>query len=128
MATYAEIAGLLSPDDDSGLREKVYVAALVKAEAIRNETDDATQPVRTRKRYSQNILKSNLDPIEFRSRGAQSAIFQNAIFESVYRAVVIANISFTLAQITGATDSTIQSAVDDAIDHLASSYNDPETP
>ncbi len=127
MATYLEINDLLKVTEDSGLRQRVAVATMVKADAMRSETDDATQAVRERKRFSKQIFNQSLasvsDSIQASMNNAPLAF--SPMFEAVYRLVLIANKSATVAQITGASDSVVQSAVNDAVDHLAASYNDP---
>lgn len=127
MASYEEIYGLLSIDDTSGLREKVSIATLVKADTIRLEIDDGTEPVRARKRFSQQVLRQNLS-LTLVLRGDSSALANASYFEAVYRQVLIANRANTVNQITGATDAQIQTAVDEAVDHLAATYQDPVTP
>ena len=130
MATYTEINDLLKISDASGLRNRVAVATMVKADIIRLETDDATQPVRERKRFSQQIYRQAFAVFS----DAQQSELNNAplvftpIFEGVYRAVLMANRTSTVANITGATDTQIQNNVNDAVDHLAASYTDPVVP
>lgn len=128
MATYAEIAGLFNPDnaDAQVLREKIFVAALVKAETIRNETPAPTDAVvQARKRFSQSLVRERVKLETARSLGLATASYENNLFESIYRGVIIANRSADLSQINSATDAQIQSEVNDIIDHLAAQYPDP---
>lgn len=127
MATYLEIDELLKVDEPTNLRRRVAVATMVTANAIRLETDDGTAPVRSRKRFAQEIFRSSVDHASA-INGTQTAYAFNTIFEGVYRAVLIANIGFTKAQIAGASDSAIQTATNAAVDLLAASFRDPVTP
>ena len=115
MASYAEIADLMKPAGDQGLRGKIMVATLVAVDAIRLQADDATAAVRGRKRFAQAL---------YRFVSAQNEAF-HADFERVFRAVLVANKDATLAQIVGASDAAIQTAVNDAITFFAASFPDP---
>ncbi len=121
MATYTEIAGLLSVDDTSGLREKVRVATLVKAQAIQAETG-TTQAVMERKRLAKRLLATRPNEAAI---GRSDAGFVGTDFEAVYRYIVIKNKGLTLARFGSATDADIQTAVDEAVEFLAPAYNDP---
>ena len=98
MATYAELYNLQS---DSALKNRVAVACVVAAEAIRGE-DDATP------NHASRILWA-------------AAVFQNPAQEAtrLFWAVLAANKDATVAQITGASDSAIQDNVDAAVDLFA---------
>jgi len=122
MASYTELSGFLSPDDSSGLRQKIAIAAFVSADAIRQEVDDVSALVRQRKRYAQNVLSAT--PSQAFSGRADGG-YSLTIIESIYRAVLIANKNSTVNQINNATDAQIQSAVDSAIDFLAKDFPDP---
>lgn len=129
MATYAQISGLLQVGGSSGLRERVAVATLVAADAIRQEPDNAADAsVQQRKRFAQSLFRTQNNSLLDLTRDDDAAIAFNTTFEGIYRAVVIANRSATVTQITGATDTVIQNAVNDAIDLLALSFPDPAVP
>ena len=126
MATYKELLSLLDVTEPSGFRTRVYIATLISADAIRSETEDTTsKKSQERKRFSQRILQSILTE-SLTHRGDDSPLAYNPIFESIYRAVVTNNKLSTVDTITKASDSVIQSAVDAAVTHLATSYPDPE--
>lgn len=98
MATLAEIWTLL---EDPTLKEKVSAACLIAAEAIRVE-DSGTANHANRVKWAKAVLK---DPV---SAG-----------DDMLKAVLAANNSATLGQITGASDATIQSAVSAAVNIFA---------
>ena len=119
MATYDELAELLKPGGDQGLRGKVSVATMVACELIRQEVPaDPQNPTETeqgRKRYAQRTLRST----------ARHDISYHSEFEQIYRAVVMQNRAATLANILGATDAQIQNNVDTAIDFVVATFPDP---
>ena len=133
MASYVEINELLEVAEPTGLRRRVAVGTLVAADAIRQETDDGTAPVRQRKRFAQQVLKvvfSVSSTIERHTPDVQNEMYaaafaSSSIFEAVYRSVLIANIGANKSAITSATDTQIQGAVDAAVDLLAASFPDP---
>lgn len=98
MATLAELWTLL---DNPALKEKVSAACLIAAEAIRVE-DPGTANHANRLAWAKATY---LDPV-----GAG---------RDVLKAVLAQNASATLAQITGASDSTIQTAVNNAVNTFA---------
>lgn len=123
MASYTEISGMLSPNDESGFRAKVVVAAFVRADEVRQATDDGSVAVREQKRYAQRILK--LRPsASFAERPDRG--YAETEIEAIYRAVLIGNKNLSLAQINSATDAQIQTAVDAAFDFIAAGFPDPE--
>ena len=128
MATYTEIDELLATDEPTGLRRRVAVGTMVAADAIRQETDDATQVVRERKRFAQLIFKTMLNPALQLSRDDDAGLAFIGVFEGVYRAVLIANLGASKSAITGASDSAVQAAVNDAVDLLAANFPDPVIP
>lgn len=94
MATLAEIQGLFS---DAGLLPKMQAACVLAAEIIRteeNETPDHTARVAWAKR-------ALADP-------AAEAVW-------ILRAVLAQNSTLTVAQIQGASDAAIKTAVNNAI-------------
>lgn len=99
MATYIE---MLSAAANDTLRQKVLVACLVAAEKIRLEATGTTN-------HALRLVWAK-------------AAFANPEAESLrmVRAVVVQNAAFTLAQIIGATDASVQTAVDAAVDVFAS--------
>jgi hypothetical protein len=100
MATYAELFGL---QNDNDLIEKIVVAVAVAGDTIRTE-DVGTANHANRLVWAKAAFE---DP---RSVGKKTVW-----------AVLAANKSNTTAQITGATDAQIQTAVDDVVDVLAGS-------
>lgn len=128
MATYTEIHELLAVDEPSGLRQRVAAGTLVAADAIRLETDDGTAPVRQRKRFAQRIFNSVPNAELSLSRSDNAGLAFSSVFDSVYRLVLIANVSSTKAQIESATDTEIQTAVDSAVGFMALSFPDPDVP
>ncbi len=122
MATYAELAEFLKVSDNSGLRQKVAVAALVRADAVRQEVDDGTAAVRHRKRYAQQIAESRANSAFL---GREDDGYSTTEIERIYRFVIIANASATVAQIAGASDAQIQTAVDAAFDFVAARFPEP---
>lgn len=98
MATYQELYDLGS---NSALRNRIAVACLIAAEAIRNEAAGT-------------------------ANHAARLVWAKAVFsgpESVATAMLMAvlaqNAAATVAQITGATDATIQIAVGNAVNVFA---------
>lgn len=98
MATYAEIYDLRA---NSALKNKIAVACIIAAEAIRSE------PTPT-------------------PNNANRLIWAKAVFASpdgeaarMLMAVLAQNSGFTVAQITNATDAAIQTAVNNAINVFA---------
>jgi hypothetical protein len=98
MATYPELLALIQNDD---LRQRTRVAAVVAADVIRLESG-ATNNHAARLQWAKRALE---DPV---TEG-----------ERLLWAVIAQNRSFTAAQIVGATDSTLQTAVNNAVDLLA---------
>lgn len=94
MATYAEIFDLHS---NSALRNRVAVACIVKADAIRQLASPTAQQIA----WASALLQ---DPYPLSLR--------------VFWAVLAANNAATVAQITGATDAQLQTAVNNAVDKL----------
>lgn len=98
MATYAEI---LTASSNDVLRQKVRVACVIAAEKIRTELTSV---------------------LNHTNRMAWSkAVFANPEAEGnrMVWAVLAQNASATLAAITGASDATVQNAVDAAVDVFA---------
>lgn len=98
MATYAE---LFSLRNDSALKNKVTIAVVVAAETIMNE-DGGTANHANRMVWA-------------------SAVFANPGNEAdrMFMAVLAANKDLTAAQIQAATDTAIQTNVDDHVDLFA---------
>jgi hypothetical protein len=94
MATYAE---LLSASEDPGLKNKVRVALTIAAEAIRTEGAVANHAARLA------LAKAiSLAPAPY--------------VDPMLRAVLAQNAAATLATILAASDATVQTAVNAAID------------
>lgn len=98
MATYDE---LLLASEDPGLNKRIRVSCVIAADTICNELVSVTN-------HTNRMLWAK-------------AVFQNPVAESqrMLWAVLAQNKSATLAQITGATDATIQAAVTAAVDRFA---------
>ena len=99
MASYEELYGLF--EGSSALRNKITVAVVVAAETIRNE--DVGTP-----NHANRLIWSAL-------------AFQNPKGESarMMKAVIASNKDSTIEQITGASDSAIQSKIDTVVDLFA---------
>jgi hypothetical protein len=98
MATYAEI---LSAAENDALNQKCRVAVIIAADVIRAEGTGTTNHA-ARLAWAAKALK---DPVTEGRRALWCALAQNS--------------AATLAQIVAATDATIQTAVNAAIDLLA---------
>lgn len=98
MATYDE---LLQAAEHPALINRIRVACVVAAEAIRLEAAGTTN-------HANRMIWAK-------------AVFQNPPAEAnrMLWAVLAQNKAATLAQITGATDATIQTAVGNAVDVFA---------
>lgn len=98
MATYTELFGL---NNNSDLRNKITVACIVAAEKIRVEVDTAPNHA--------NRLTWAI------------AVFANPAHEAerLTWAVLAQNRTAQVADITGASDATIQTAVDAAVNVFA---------
>ena len=95
MATYLELFALRN---HSELRNRVAVAVVIAATAIKEEAP----------------------PVESRLEWARAALANpEAVAKQVWNSVLAQNESATVAAITGATDATIQTAVDAVVDLLA---------
>ncbi len=98
MATYAE---LLQASENEALRNKVRVAIVIAAETVRVEAG-ATVNHANRLLWAKQVYT---DPEALTRRMVWAVLGQNA--------------SATLAQITGASDATVQTAVNNAVDVFA---------
>ena len=98
MATYTELFGLAS---NSALRNKIIVACVVAADAIRLEAANTTN-------HTNRLLWSK-------------AVFANPSTEAdrMMYAILATNRALTAAQITGAADTDIQTAVNAVVDLFA---------
>lgn len=101
MATYAELLDIATTATGATLRQKIQVAVVVACDVIRLEAG-ATANHADRLVWTQNALRNP----------SQEA-------ERLMWAVLAQNRAFTSAQITGADDATVQTAVNNAIDLLA---------
>lgn len=99
MATYEELHGLMQ--GKSALRNKIAVAVVVAAETIREE-DAGTE------NHANRLLWA-----------AQAFNAPNALAERMLMAVLAANKSVSVATIETASDDTLQTAVDNAVDLFA---------
>jgi len=98
MATYMEIKELYNHSD---LQDKVEVACIVAAETIRTE-DTGTTNHANRMVWAKSAFDN---PTQTRN--------------GMLMALLAANNELTVAQITGASDATIQAKVDAAVDVFA---------
>jgi len=98
MATYAE---LLEAAADVALLDKIQVACVVAAETIRNEATSVSNHTE-RLKWAQKVF---IDPGSERNRMIWAVLAQNR--------------AFALAQITGASDASVQTAVDAAVNVFA---------
>jgi hypothetical protein len=98
MATYVE---LLQAAEDPGLRTRMRVACIVAAELIRTEAGTVTN-------HANRLIWAK-------------AVFANPIAEAdrMLWAVLAQNRTATLAQVTGASDTALQTAVNNAVDVFA---------
>ena len=94
MATYADLRNAFNQDD---LRNRVEVALIIKAHAIIAEA----APSETRLTWAKDVLSSSY---------SEAA--------SLLKYVLAANAASTIEQINGASDVSISTAVDAAIDKL----------
>ena len=92
MATLTELVTLFS---DSGLRNRITAAAIIKAQTV---LVDASAPA-ARKAWAESCLTNT-----------------NSMVELLFKYVLAASKAASLANITGASDEAIQSAVNAAID------------
>lgn len=97
MATYLEIFALASDPNITDLRKKIKVAIAVKAQLIA-ETPTTTA---AQKSFAQAALR---DP------GAYEQLVLNYVLAD--------NVALTTSQISGASDSAVQTAVNTAVDNL----------
>jgi hypothetical protein len=100
MATYAEL--LVASENDT-LKNKVRVACVIAAEKVRTA---ATPPTNQAARLT--WARKAFDP-------DQNAVVTKAMLW----AILAQNATLTLAQITGASDAAVQTAVDAAVDAFA---------
>jgi len=98
MATYTELRQLFASGD---LKNKVEVACIVAAETIRNE-EAATDNHANRLLWAKAAFRN-----------------PNAIRDQMLMALLAANKSATVSEITGVDDATLQSLVDAAVDLFA---------
>lgn len=98
MATYTELFGLRAND---ALRNRITVACIIAAEAVRVENESTAN-------HANRLLWAK-------------SVFANPLAESdrMLWAVLAQNAAITLAQITGATDAQIQTAVNNAVNVFA---------
>lgn len=98
MATYDEC---LTVAQDANLQSRMRVACLVAAETIRTEG---------------TAVANHTNRLIWAKQAFQNPV---GIAAPMVWAVVIQNRSFTAAQITGASDATLQTAVNAAVDVFA---------
>jgi len=98
MATYAE---LLTAAEDDNLTKKARVAVIIAADVVRAESAGTANHA-ARLAWASRALQ---DPVTEGRRALWCALAQNS--------------TLTLAQLTGASDAAVQTAVNAAIDLLA---------
>lgn len=98
MATYAE---LLQASEDATLRNKVRVACVIAAEKVRTEATGVTNHA-ARLAWAKTVY------------GSPESVTQRMLW-----AVLAQNQAATLGAILGASDGTVQTAVDAAVDVFA---------
>lgn len=98
MATYTELRGLIN---DPTLKDKISVALLIAAEAIRTEDPQTTNHA-NRVKWAKKVLQ---DP--------------DGNADDMLRALLAQNASFTVAQIQGVTDANLQVVVNNAVNLFA---------
>lgn len=101
MATYAELLTIATTATGAALKDRIKVATVVACDKIRLESD-TTNNHATRLRWAVQALQN-----------------PGAAAEQLTWAVLAQNRAFTAAQITGADDATVQTAVDAAINLVA---------
>ena len=101
MATYAELLEIAQTPTGAALRAKIQVAVVVACDVIRLEAVNTANHA-NRLIWTQSAL---------RNPGVEA--------ERLLWVVLAQNRTFTAAQITGAVDATVQTAVNSAIDLLA---------
>ena len=97
MATYAELFAL---SQNGPLKDKVAVACIVAAEIIRTELTSVPNHA-ARLIWARKALEN-----------------PDAVATAALRAALVQNNALTVAQITGATDVALQTAVNNAVDLL----------
>ena len=101
MATYAELLSIATTPTGSSLRDRITVAVVVACEAIRTEAD-TTPNHANRMKWAADVLRQ-----------------PGSMAERTLWAVLAQNKGATVAQITGADDATVQTAVNNAVNLLA---------
>jgi hypothetical protein len=101
MATYAEIMGIVGGTSGDPLKLQIRVAIVVAANAILNEATGTTN-------HAARLI------------WAKTAVSSPEVeAEKMLWAVLAQNVSFTVSQITAASDATVQTAVNNAVNLLA---------
>lgn len=101
MATYAELLTIATTASGAALKDKIKVAAIIACDTIRSEADTVPNHA-NRLIWAKATLQ---DP----GRAAEQLTW----------AVLAQNAGATVAQITGASDATVQTAVNSAVNLLA---------
>jgi hypothetical protein len=101
MATYQELLTIATTESGAVLRDKIKVAAIVACDTIRSELVSVSNHA-NRLKWAYATLQ---DPVAAANRLVWAVLAQNK--------------AATAAQITGAADATVQTAVDAAVDLLA---------
>jgi len=112
MATLAELGTLHSRQDNvvDALVNKIKGAVLIKAEAVRAQTPPPT------------------DHLNRLAWVREAFINPGEAADNIFGAVLGANAGFTVAQITGASDAAIQTAVNAAVESFLLLPNPDITP
>lgn len=112
MATYGELFTILA--NPGLLEDKVGIAALITADKIKSGNDDIAPFDQTAGAHEKRLKWAN--SVYLNPRG---------IAKQVLGAVLAANNTSSVAQITGASDATIQTAVDEVADVFATALGSP---
>lgn len=101
MATYAELLTIASTSSGEALRNRIRVGVVVAADVIRAEAPGTAN-------HANRLIWAR-----------QALNNPDAEAQRMLWAVLAQNRAFTVAQITGADDATVQTAVNAAVDLLA---------
>lgn len=105
MATYAELRQLYN---DSSMRNKIAVAIAIAADLVMRGNDDEAPFSQVAGDHDKRVL------------WAKEALGNTESWTSQFwQAVLASNATATVAQITGATDATLQGKVNEAVDLFA---------
>ena len=125
MAEFKDLDALFQLDETSGLRRRVAIATLSAAEGIRQDPSPSSPDERQRKRFAKQIFNQRLPSSHFKRNKSDQALAENELFEGIYRAFLMAHSADSVTDIQNLTDAQIQTAVDNAVDLMAKTFNEP---